>query len=119
MAKVVAPLFSLKATGTLAGAITFVCGQYARMAERKENEKKQGNENQMAKFTLGAEHWQALPDGTKKLWNDFYKEILSSEQCLNITYDLSGYNMWMIYWLKFGENGWADYPLPGSAPSKK
>ncbi len=88
------------------------------MAERKENPNKTGNEAQMEKFTNGAAKWKALPGATKEIWNAFYKEILTSEKCLNITYDLNGYNMWMLYWLKFGEDGWPDYPLPGPAPQK-
>ncbi len=119
MAKVTGALFSLHASGTLGGAITFVCGQFARRHENTAGKDKKGNPVQMAKFKAGAQKWQTLSDEIQATWQAFYKALLASPVCINVTYDLSGYDIWMLYWLKFGENGWAQYPLPGPEPPKK
>ena len=116
MVKVTGALFSLHASGTFGKAITFVCGQFARRKEGGGGTGKKGNPVQMAKFKAGAAMWKTLPFGVTNNWNHFYKAILESSVCVSVTFDLSGYDMWMLYWLKFGDHGWPDYPNPGPEP---
>jgi hypothetical protein len=116
MVKVTAPMLSLRASGTIGNAITFVCGQFAKRHEGSAGSGQKGNPVQMAKFSAGAAMWKSFSTGIKNLWNDFYKTLLSSGKCVSVTYDLSGYDMFMLYWLKFGDHGWPDYPNPGPEP---
>ena len=117
MAKVTGALFSLKASGTLGRTITYVCGMIARRAETAKEGEQKGNEEMMGKFKDGADKWHfVIGQDCRDTWSDFVKIITISEKCVGFEWYLIGYQLWMSYWLKWGEDGWAAYPYPGTPP---
>ena len=117
MAKVIAPLFSLAASGTLAGAITFVCGKSARRARLALKRSEEGPTSQNSLFAEAAAAWSSQTPQTKEQWSVFGKIVKDDRACIGLEYYLSGYQLFISYYMEFGVNGWADYPLPGPPPS--
>ena len=113
MVKVKAPLFSIKASGDLASAIQYVCGSFTKKKPRATDVISPNQETQRNKFLDGAKKWKReLTEETKKKWEYFRATILMSKDCAVNAYLISPYNLWMSYWLHFGENGWKNYPDP-------
>lgn len=119
MAKVTGPLFSLAASGTFGKVITFVCGHFAKKAESAEAGGGKGNLKMMIKFKAGTIKWKSLSNEIKKEWGEFGKMIMTSGKCISLEFYLTGFQLWMSYYLKFGENGWPAYPHPGTPPDLK
>ena len=113
MAKAVAPLFSLKASGDL-GPIQYACGRFVKKKQRaEESEPTAPQGEQRAKFLEGADKWSNVLSLTNRgNWTGFFVAIKNSKECASVDYLMSSYNLWMLYWLKFGENGWTNYPDP-------
>lgn len=113
MAKVTAPLLSLTASGTIAKAITYVCGHFARKAVEKTEEQPAQLFPQGEKFTEAAGIWGFLNGSQQDSWRNFTKVFKSAPECQNLGFYLTGYNLFMSYYLRFGVDGWENYP---SAP---
>ena len=113
MVKIQSPLMSLAASGDFAGTIQFVCGSFARMKPRTSDRESDAQVAEREKFLAGARKWSLdLSNETKKLWSVFRKIMVTNDECIRFTYIMTGYNVWMLYWLKFGEGGWVNYPNP-------
>jgi hypothetical protein len=113
MVKVVAPMFSLAASGTINKTFTYVCGLYARRAERAEKmEFSEEQKERQTKYSVGCKEWQKLGD-KKKLWNEFAERVKSSGACdANLEFYMTGFQTFMSYFLLRGIGGWRNYPLP-------
>jgi hypothetical protein len=116
MAKVIAPLFSVRASGTLANTITYVCGHLARYAGKKSEKGGQPPTAQNDKFSEAVALWQSFTDEQKQAWHDFAKLVHDKRVCTNYEYYLNDYQLFMSYYLSYGEDGWENYPNPGSPP---
>ena len=113
MVKVTGPLYSFRASGDLASAVQYVCGKYARMKPRNITFKSKEQEQQRNLFIEGAIKWKnTLTEETKTKWEYFRSVILMSKECAVNAYQISSYNLWMSYWLRFKEDGWKNYPDP-------
>lgn len=113
MAKVKGPLFSQKASGTLGKTLMFVCGQFARLKPEPSETKSSKQMDQEEIFLNGARKWSNdLSYITKQKWQDFAKTVRKSDACLGVESEITGYNLWQMYWMKFGEGGWDNYPDP-------
>jgi len=113
MAKVTGPLFSLAASGSIGGIITYVCGHFAK---KKEGEKTEdASEAQLEiemKWSEGAAVWQSLGEN-KEFWNEFHKVLWATPECaVNISHIVNGYQLFMSFYMKYGPDGWPGYPLP-------
>ena len=116
MPKVVAPLFSVVATGLLGGSIDYVCGLYARSTPSQTEVPPSADQSlRRSKFLAGVAVWQGL--GVQKLlWNDFYQWLATDPNCnANLFGIVNGYNAFMSLYLKLGPGGWPEYPLPPAA----
>jgi len=113
MAKVVAPLLSLSASGPIGGVFSYVCGLYAKRATQSEKfEYTTRRISQETKFSEGAGTWSSLGEG-KKLWSDFALLVSKSEYCpANYAFYMTGYQTFMSFYLDKGADGWPNYPLP-------
>lgn len=113
MVRISNPMFSQTASGDLAGAIQFVCGQFVKKKPEKKDFPSEGQEDQRGHFREGAVQWSLVLDiVVKTRWKNFVKKIKKSDVCMEHEYNMSGYNVWMIYWLKYGLDGWPNYPNP-------
>lgn len=113
MAKVTNPLHSSRASGDFAKAIQYVCGRFARMKPRVNDPETELQTTQRSIFTQGAIKWsKVLTRDMKNNWKESAGILLKTKNCLEVEYPLTGYNLWMLYWLKFGEDGWVNYPNP-------
>jgi hypothetical protein len=117
MAKVTGPLFSMRASGTLAKTIVFVCGHYARMVIVQDDSQKVMPPGQNDKFAAAVVVWNGLSGDFKGQWTEFEKRIKDSKKCVAIEPLINGYQLFISYYLKWGVNGWENYPLPGPPPS--
>jgi len=116
MAKVIGPLFSMQASGTLAGTITYVCGHFARKAKVILDDSQVMPEGQTLKFMYAVKTWNYLSGQIKQDWKDFGKIVKESKQCIEYELKLTGYQLFLSYYLTFGEDGWKSYPEPGPPP---
>jgi len=113
MAKVKNPLHSKIASGDFAASIQFVCGHFVREKTKPGNAETMPQGEQRSKFFQGANKWSHEFDKeTKEKWKLFKSAMLLSKDCIRGVFFMNGYNLWMLYWLKFGENGWTHYPNP-------
>ena len=113
MAKVFGPLLSISASGNFGNSLRYVCGHFVSKSSHGEVKSTPDREKQRLKFKLGIQTWSNdLTEYVKKSWSEFTKCAFASEYCTAAYGKVSGYNMWMYFWLKFGENGWEGYPLP-------
>ncbi len=117
MVKVVAPLFSLRASGTLGNTITFVCGHLARIAQRKEEAEGYVPTGQNEYFMEAIKRWNNLSVGVKDDWRNFARVVKDSKVCISLDYYLTNYQLFLSYYMTWGFNGWPDYPNPGPPPS--
>jgi len=113
MVRVVAPLMSLSASGTLKETLTYVCGLYLRRAKRAERfEYTQRRKKQETKFSQGCEVWQSLKEDKEK-WRKFAEFVKKSGFCdVSLSYYMTGFQTFMSYYLAKGPGGWKNYPLP-------
>ena len=115
MVKLKGPLFSQSASGEIGKAIQFVCGHFARAKPDIPPPSTEQQKTQQARFLEGANIWsETLSDNIKENWKDFKKIIISNDKCVGMPYNTSGYNLWQLYYLKYGVDGWVDYPNPPS-----
>lgn len=124
MAKVFGPLLSLGASGDLAKSIQFICGHFLRKKPRRTDKPSVSQDDQRFKFKQGLMIWRGdgylfskyeegeLSWATKQRWKTFAKVVKTSADCSSVAGEVTGYNLWMLYWLKFGEGGWDPYPDP-------
>lgn len=113
MVKVLKPLFSNSASGELAGAIQFVCGNFLREKPRITFSNSESQQIYKTKFKEAADLWSnTLTKYEKDLWRDFKEIARTSDRCVGMPFMKSGYNMWMQFYLKFGADGWTGYPRP-------
>lgn len=139
MVKLIGPVMSLIARGTLAGAITYKCGTVAAKKKTKKNLRTDELNEQQRTFKDGAWIWdnEMTPEDKKK-WKEVatqdYFDLRCNERPLPIPalgiWPLSelyekyrmnkqvgphAYNLFMAYFLTLGEYGWPNYPAPPPA----
>lgn len=113
MSKVKNPLFSLSASGDLGATIQYVCGQFVRMKPKEAVPPTDTQKGIRNNFFVGANKWKSeLSWATKKKWFAFKKMLRQQDECVGASVLMNGYNLWMSYWLKAGEDGWKNYPDP-------
>jgi len=113
MAKIVAPLFSLAASGTIADLITYVCGHYVKKknwnSDPKPSDKQKENQT---KWAEGCIIWQGLRIDKEK-WKAFLKVLKTDRECaVKIEYLGNGFQLFMKFYMDEGPDGWPNYPLP-------
>lgn len=113
MARIVGPLMSLSATGTIKETLTFVCGTFARMAmspKKKEFTEKQTG--QQTKFSDGCAVWNTIR-GHHLEWHLFSEWVKDTGFCdVSLSRTMTGFQVFMAYYLQNGVNGWQNYPYP-------
>ena len=113
MVKIVGGMFSLSASGTYANAITYVCGEFLRMSQRKELSAGSSRQRKnQTKWKEGTEVWGS-PACKKIDWKIVFELIVKSEKCpLEIKTWMNGFQVFMMYYMKKGPGGWVNYPNP-------
>lgn len=113
MVKVVAPLFSIAASGTIGDVLTYVCGLYARKAEgAKPLEFSEEQAKNRTKWSTGCEVWGSEENDQRK-WREFVKLISQSEECpTRFKYYMTGFQTFMSFYMDLGPDGWPNYPQP-------
>ncbi len=113
MAKIKKPLMSVAASGNFAQTIQFICGRFVRGIPAAPSDRTTNQEVQNEKFLEGATTWtNILSFATKNKWRSFVKIVKQQPQCVETTLPISGYNLWQLYYVKFGPEGWEEYPDP-------
>jgi hypothetical protein len=112
MPKVTGPLFSLGASGTLAKTLVYVCGHLTRVAENRDKASQKPPTEQSNKFSDGAATWGGFDVQLKDAWASWGKVIRDSRACIGLEYYLTGYQLWLSYYLTYGVDGWENYPFP-------
>jgi hypothetical protein len=140
MAKVKSPLFSEKASGKFGKILLFRCGKFVLKQQREKIGKKTEKQNfQRELFKDGAEVWSnILTSEQKQNWENFAKSITHKlgyftiniplgpiyvrigkkkewKECIE-TGIFNGYQYFQSCYLRFGPDGWIDYPNPPSSP---
>jgi len=134
MARVVGPLYSLQASGSFGDLITYKCGTIA--CKKKKESKFYSNKfnQQREKFKAGAEVWRSIRGfGALLAWGSVGIVDRYNLMCNHVPVALalfgilnpidlvtlypaavliSGYQLFMSYYLTFGEDGWPNYPFP-------
>lgn len=105
MAKVTGPLFSMVASGTLAGTITYVCGHFARIKNELLTSAKEMPAGQQDKFLEAVAVWNSLSGNVKDDWRNFGKIVRDSKVCVSLDYYLTNYQLFLSYYLTWGKNG--------------
>jgi hypothetical protein len=138
--KVKAPLFSKKASGKFGKELLFRCGKFVVMQSKKERDDESiGQNTQRKKFEDGAAVWSlTLTAEGKSAWNNFAKSVRQAQGYFDIstpfgpiyvqpglkkdwkecieTAGFSGYQYFICCYLRFGPDGWNDYPSPPAVP---
>ena len=113
MVVVKGPLFSEHASGNFGKAIQFICGKFAKATQNRPPPTAIKQREQQTKFLEGANLWSnVLLFQQKQKWNDLKELIISKDRCIRAPSNLSGYNLWQLYFLKHGVDGWENYPNP-------
>ena len=140
MAKVKSPLMSKKASGKLGKSLLFRCGRFALKQQKKKDEKaSEGQGFQRKKFIDGAKVWsEILTPEQKASWENFAKSVRHElgyftiptplgpvyvrigfkeawKECIE-TGKFNGYQYFQSCYLRFGSDGWSDYPNPPPFP---
>lgn len=113
MAKTVGPLFSLHASGSVGGVLTYVCGTIVqKMKLRKEKEPSESQEDNQTKWKEGCEVWSGNPS-IKPEWKVFLGWVASSDECpVEAPEMANGFQLFMMFYMKEGPDGWPNYPSP-------
>lgn len=135
MAKVIGPLMSVQASGTLKDTITFRCGEFVHKKKKKTTKLNEAALEKQEEFKVAAFLWSEVLTAEQKLaWKsrvliDRFNVIcnhwavalplvcalypLAGAMMLGLgPVWISGYDAWMSYYLTLGEYGWPNYPAP-------
>ena len=113
MPKVTRPFWSLKAAGDFADVLQFVCGHYVREKPRVPKIRTSKQNVQRLKFKDASDKWSKLLDlMTKVHWTEYVEFLSQLPECESMDFLMSGYDMWMSYYLQYGDGGWDNYPEP-------
>lgn len=135
MARVVGPLMSLSASGTLKKTITYRCGEFVHKIKNKPKNFSEEFEAQQEKFKAAAFLWsETLTSEEKAAWKRKALFDRFNVICNHIAVALplvavlspvsfmtmmglagtwvSGYDAWMSFYLTLGPYGWPNYPAP-------
>ena len=140
MAKVTLPLLSEKASGDLGKIIQFRCGRFVVKKPKIRKEIATEEQNfQREKFKDGIEVWKTiLTEEQKTNWQNFAESIMDYrgyfsikilfdwvyvriggkenwQECIDIG-NYNGYQYFLCCYLRFGPDGWYDYPNPPVFP---
>ena len=113
MAKVTSPFWSLKAAGDFAQILQFMCGSFVRSKPRAPEIRTPKQDIQRTKFKQGAQKWSEVLDPlNREHWKEYVEFLSQLPECASFTFGVNGYDMWMSYYLKYGDGGWDNYPDP-------
>jgi len=113
MVKVTRPFFSLKAAGDFGQVLQYMCGHFVKTKPRVPVLRTTKQDVQRKKFTKGAEVWsEEIEPVVREHWKEYQEFLSQLPQCEHFTFGLTGYDLWMSYFLKKGEGGWTNYPEP-------
>jgi len=140
MAKVKSPLMSKKASGNFGKVLQFRCGKFLVFRKKiKEKESTPGENLQREKFKDGVDVWKnILTTEQRNLWESFAKSVRHElgyftlnvpfgpiyvqigrkekwKECIQ-TGGYNGYQYFLCCYLRFGPDGWNDYPNPPPFP---
>jgi hypothetical protein len=136
MVRITGPLFSEKASGKFGKNIVFRCGKFVvKRPDMKEKEGSEGQNFQREKFKDAAEVWKTILTPEQKTnWGNFAKSIRNEWgyftiptplgpiyvrpgfkiewlECIK-TAGYNGYQYFICCYLRFGTEGWTEYPNP-------
>lgn len=114
MTKVTGACFSLSASGNLGGVIEYSCGERAAVSKRSDP----GRDNlpfneQQDKFKAGTGVWNTLSEEEKEDWRLTSWWVGGEKGPHAQPFLVEGYQAFMSYYLRYGPNGWPDYPAAG------
>ena len=113
MPKVTRPFWSLKAAGDFASVLQYVCGHYVRSKPRVPTLRTTKQNVQRVKFKDASDKWSKILDiATKVHWKEYQEFMSQFPECEAMDFMSSGYDIWMSYYLKYGDGGWDNYPEP-------
>lgn len=114
MAKILNPLFSQVASGDFGKAMTFVCGRFCRVKNDNAKEPNTAFQlRQQAKFAAAVNLWNTfLTKENRNNWHKFMVVMAAQNVCIDAKARMTGYNVWITYYLRFSEYGWPFYPDP-------
>lgn len=113
MPKVTRPFWSLKAAGDFGAVLQYVCGHFVRAKPRVPKIRTTKQDVQRTKFKEGSDKWSELLDiATKEHWAEYVEFLSQLPECEAMSFGVNGYDIWMSYYLKYGDGGWDNYPEP-------
>lgn len=140
MVRITGPMLSEKASGNFGKEIQFRCGRFVvRQSKVKKEAASEGQNFQREKFKGGVEIWNnTLTPEQKTNWENFAKSIRHDKgyftistpsgpiyvrigektewkECIE-TGGFNGYQYFLSCFLRFGSDGWSDYPNPPPFP---
>lgn len=143
MARVTGPMFSLGASGSIKGALTYKCGQFVTKKKPKRKLESSELSDQQLLFQSGSDIWsKGLTEGQRMLWRVkgifdtlnvmchhgvaalpllFVLQPVGTLVALPLGIVTKGYEAWMSFYLTLGSGGWPNYPGPppsGWVPAK-
>jgi len=117
MVKVTRPFWSLKAAGDFGSVLQYMCGHFVRAKPRVPKIRTSSQSVQRNKFKEASVHWsESLEFLTKAHWREYLEFLSQLPECEGFSFGLNGYDMWMSYYLQYGEGGWDNYPEPPDYP---
>jgi len=116
MAKLTRPFWSLKAAGDFGQVLQYMCGHFVKAKPRVIKITTPAQRTQRTKFAQGAKKWsEDLSVENKEHWKEYEKFLSQLPECAHFTFGIFGYDLWMSYFLKYGDGGWSNYPDPPSS----
>jgi hypothetical protein len=113
MAKLTRPFWSLKAAGDFGQVLQYMCGHFVKAKPRKIEMRTSKQDVQRTKFSKGAKKWSKdLSPENREHWQEYQEFLSQLPECEAFSFGLFGYDLWMSYFLKYGEGGWPGYPDP-------
>ncbi len=113
MVKVTRPFFSLKASGDFGAILQYMCGHFVKLKPESPKTETPAQKVQRTKFSSGAKKWtEELEPVEREHWKEYQEFLSQLPQCQYFTFGLSGYDLWMSYFLDYGVDGWKNYPDP-------
>lgn len=113
MATCFGPLFCIGASGDISKAMQFVCGSYARKKPWRYKDEEEPITGRARRFKEAVQYWQHVPWTAKANWKYFANKTRMSEQCSSGKAVGTGYNLFIMFFLRFYNYGpWAYFPGP-------
>ena len=117
MAKVVGPLLSLSASGTIAKALNYSCGSYVsipkQLPQDRYRDKGPAGEWMEKAFLESVQYWVLTPEESKKVFAEYAMALRNTGECSEHRYFMTGYNLFLHFML-VALGSWIGLPLTGA-----